>query len=128
MMIDSHEISDRARLLSHQLFVERLREEPDLLNVAKDAVARIAGSEGATLGEPIWLELLRADLRRQADLAAAKVIGGDQKDIDFAALRMRFGQAKKAEIKQALGNVLQRMALEICLRRADSASRRKCHG
>jgi hypothetical protein len=99
MMIDSHEISDRARLLSHQLFVERLREEPDLLNVAKDAVARIAGSEGATLGEAIWLELLRADLEETGGLRCGEADPGRPKGHRFrgAAYAVRAGEKGRGQ-------------------------------
>jgi hypothetical protein len=61
-MIDSHQIAERARLLSHRLYAERLGKDPALLDAARAAMGRIAATGEGTVGEKVWVRLLRADL------------------------------------------------------------------
>lgn len=69
--------------------------------------------------------LITAIAPAPAEVVAAKLIRGDQKDIDFASLCIRFGLARNAQIKRALSKTLDGHELQACLRRADLASRRK---
>src|SRR5690349_962632 len=61
-MIDSHRIAEHARLLSHRIYAERLQEDPSLLEAARAAMS-CTTSDTRTVGEEIWLRLLRAELR-----------------------------------------------------------------
>jgi hypothetical protein len=58
-----------------------------------------------------------------AEVVAAKLVRGDQKDIEFASLCIRYGLVKSAEIKRALSKTLNGPELAISLRRVDAASR-----
>jgi hypothetical protein len=55
--IDSHAIAEQARLLSHRLYADAVRHDPDLIGLAKSRIeADLAG--GGTLGHKLWQLLL----------------------------------------------------------------------
>jgi hypothetical protein len=61
-VIDSHDIAERARLLSHRLYATRLEMDAGLLDAARSVIeGRIRGG-GGTIGERVWAQLLRAGM------------------------------------------------------------------
>lgn len=56
--MDSHEINERFRLLSHRHYAEVVDERPDLLERARTIVDQEIESRGDVLGKQLWSELL----------------------------------------------------------------------
>ncbi len=54
-MLDSHDIAERARLISHHLYAEQIRKDPSLIGQARARLSR--GTR--TAGEDMWVQLLR---------------------------------------------------------------------
>jgi len=58
-MVDSHRISEHVSLLTHRIYVERIEQDHDMLARARDLLAQRIDSNGGTLGERMWRDLLR---------------------------------------------------------------------
>ena len=57
--MDSHEINERFRLLTHRRYAEVVDDRPDLLEQARKVVDEQIRSRGQVLGKQIWSELLK---------------------------------------------------------------------
>jgi hypothetical protein len=62
MSIDSHEVAERSRLLSHRLYAERLRDCPALIDQARDQIEESVRNGVATVGECLWHHVLQQSL------------------------------------------------------------------
>jgi hypothetical protein len=60
-----------------------------------------------------------------ADIVAAKLVRGLDKDLEFAARCIGAGLASNAAVKAALHKTIEGEQLELCLKRADRASKAK---
>lgn len=54
-----HDIAERARLLSHQLYASTIDGEPQLLDRAREMTAGLLADAGATMGQELWSLILR---------------------------------------------------------------------
>ena len=108
MSIDSHDVAERARLLSHQIYAEHLRNHPELLQVARDQIKRTVEAEADTIGECLWenglqqpleniiSDMLRDDERGQllrANSPSSLIVG-----VRDPALRRVIWRQAKAEL------------------------------
>ncbi len=57
-MVNSHSINERASLLSHQLYAERIHAERGHIENARRLIANEIAATGGTMGEQMWLRLL----------------------------------------------------------------------
>jgi hypothetical protein len=62
MSIDSHQVAERSRLLSHQLYAERLRDCPAFVEAARDQIRESVDRGVATVGECLWDYVLQQPL------------------------------------------------------------------
>lgn len=58
-MLDSHDVAERARLISHRLYAQHISQSPMLLEQARARLERGATTEG----EEMWLQLLKRQPR-----------------------------------------------------------------
>lgn len=58
MQNDSHEVGERLRLLTHEIYAEAIRRRPDLIEEAGRVVRERIERGEATFAEPMWAVLL----------------------------------------------------------------------
>lgn len=61
-MVDSHEIAERSRLLSHKLYATQIRTQPRLLDQARKSIEESVQDGVATVGERLWHHVLQLEL------------------------------------------------------------------
>jgi hypothetical protein len=59
--IDAHDIAERAKLLAHRHYAQRIRETPDLLARARTEIDKAVQGGSATIGQQLWAETLSLD-------------------------------------------------------------------
>lgn len=57
--MNSHDIAERTSLLAHRIYAEKISEQPEMLLVAKDRLQRCIKEQGGTLGQKLWIRILR---------------------------------------------------------------------
>lgn len=75
-MIDSHEVAERSRLLSHRYYAERIRACPELIKGACAEIDAAVASGAATEGQLLWARVLRLPLREVLELMLRDDEGG----------------------------------------------------
>jgi hypothetical protein len=73
---DSHDVAERARLLSHMSYVDKIRRDPGLvLQAAQDTEQAIARGD-ATIGERLWYHVLTHRQGEMIDLMISDTEAG----------------------------------------------------
>ena len=57
--ITSHDVNERARLISHHLYAEQIDARPDLTDRAREFLDRGIAENGGTMGQQLWQSILK---------------------------------------------------------------------
>jgi hypothetical protein len=55
---NAHDVAERARLISHNRYVEIIDHDPSLLHKAKGMLERGVAENGGTMGQRLWLIIM----------------------------------------------------------------------
>lgn len=74
--MNAHDISERASLLHHRIYSERIRQDPALLKRAIAMLEKGIAENGGTVGHRMWLSLLHQPWERVETLMLSETPEG----------------------------------------------------